>query len=116
MESKTFCSKKCAEFVEKVFTESALPSIMEYIKIDNLSRAFDKEWNTNGKLEKAAEHIKSWVENLGIKGLKTEIIKEKNANGEYLSPIIFTVIEGELDITYFFYGHFDKQPPFNGWD
>jgi len=58
---------------------------MEYIRIPNLSRAFDPEWQSNGLLEMAAEHIKIWVEELKIKGLKTEIIKIND-----LSPIIFT--------------------------
>lgn len=44
---------------------------MEYIKIPNLSRNFDPDWQSNGLLEKAAEHIKSWVEQLNIKGLKS---------------------------------------------
>jgi len=30
--------------------------------------------------------------------------------------LIFTEIKGDLPITIFFYGHFDKQPPFEGWD
>lgn len=34
---------------------------MDYIRIDNLSRTYDAEWDTNGKLEKAAHHIKDWV-------------------------------------------------------
>lgn len=33
-----------------------------------------------------------------------------------LTPIIFVEIEGSIDETYFFYGHFDKQPPFVGWN
>jgi acetylornithine deacetylase/succinyl-diaminopimelate desuccinylase-like protein len=98
-------------YCEKVFEDSAIPSLVEYIKIPNLSRAFDPLWETNGLLDKAAEHIKTWVEALNIKGLKTEIIKEKG-----LSPIIYTEIAGDLDVTVFYYGHFDKQPPFNGWD
>lgn len=52
-----------------------------------------------------------WVEGFGIKGLNTEVIKD-----EGLSPIIFTEIQGDLDETYFFYGHYDKQPPFEGWE
>lgn len=83
---------------------------MEYIKIPNLSRAFDKEWASNGLLEKAAEHIKKWAEDFGVKGLTTEVIKL-----EGLSPIIFTEVKGDTDETVFFYGHYDKQPPFNGW-
>lgn len=39
---------------------------MQYIKIPNLSRTFDPEWNTNGRLLEAAKHIKSWVESLKI--------------------------------------------------
>ena len=42
---------------------------MDYIRIDNLSRSYDPNWNTNGKLEAAADHIKSWIEQLDIKGL-----------------------------------------------
>lgn len=53
MESK-FDPKICEELVEEYFTQSALPSLEEYIKIPNLSRAFDKEWATNGLLEQAA--------------------------------------------------------------
>ncbi len=74
-----------------MYDTKAIPSLEEYIKIPNLSRAFDKEWATNGLLDKAAEHIKAWVESFNVKGLKTEIIKEKD-----LSPIIFTEIEGQL--------------------
>lgn len=83
-EATKFSSDKCKEQVEKYFMSSALPSLEEYIKIPNLSRNFDQEWATNGLLEKAAEHIKSWAEGFGVKGLTIEIIKEEN-----LSPIIF---------------------------
>ena len=65
---------------------------MEYIKIPNLSRAFDKEWASNGLLEKAAEHIKKWAEDFNVKGLTTEVIKL-----EGLSPIIFTEVKGDTD-------------------
>jgi len=44
---------------------------MEYIKIPNLSRAFDKEWLTNGLLDQAAEHIRKWAEDFQVEGLTT---------------------------------------------
>jgi acetylornithine deacetylase/succinyl-diaminopimelate desuccinylase-like protein len=50
------------------------------------------------------------VLNLQIKNLSCEIIKD-----EGYSPIIFTEIQGQIDQTLFFYGHYDKQPPFVGW-
>jgi hypothetical protein len=71
MEGAKYDVQKGKEFIAKIFDESVIPSLSEFIKIPNLSRAFDPEWATNGLLEKAAEHIKSWVEALGIKGLKT---------------------------------------------
>ena len=63
-------SKKLQAFVNEVFDKSAVPSLEEYIKIPNTSRNFDVDWAKNGLLEKAAEHIKTWVEKLEIKGLK----------------------------------------------
>lgn len=50
MESQTFNNEACQQFVEKIFTESAIPSLMEYIRIPNLSRHFDPEWQSNGLL------------------------------------------------------------------
>jgi hypothetical protein len=61
MEAPKFDVNKSKEFITKIFDESLIPSLSEFIKIPNLSRGFDKEWATNGLLEKAAEHIKSWV-------------------------------------------------------
>ena len=102
---------KATEFVNSNFDSSVVPSLVEFIKIPNLSRAYDTEWNTNGHQERAAQHVKAWVESLHIRGLKSEIIKE-----EALSPIIYTEVEGDLPYTVFYYGHFDKQPPMDGWN
>ncbi len=49
---------------------------MDYVRIPNLSRAFDPEWETNGLLPKAAVHIKDWIEKQNVKGLKIEIITD----------------------------------------
>ena len=64
------------EFIESKFDESVVPSLMEYVRIDNLSRTYDPEWMSNGKLEKAAGHIQEWVRGLGIEGLSCEVIKD----------------------------------------
>lgn len=29
--------------------------------------------------------------------------------------MIFIEVDGQVDETYLFYGHYDKQPPFTGW-
>lgn len=40
--------------VEKEFDSNVLPSLMDFVRIPNLSRDYDSEWNKNGLLEKAA--------------------------------------------------------------
>lgn len=69
--SAKFDVARSKAFISKVFDESMIPSLVEFVKIPNLSRGYDPEWETNGLLEKAAGHIKAWVEGLGINGLKT---------------------------------------------
>jgi len=54
-------TKKVSELTDKHFDTSVVNELCEYIKIPNLSPAFDAEWNTNGRLEEAAEHLKKWV-------------------------------------------------------
>jgi hypothetical protein len=54
MDCPKFDVQKSKDFIKKVYEESLIPSLVEFIKIPNLSRGFDPEWATNGLLEKAA--------------------------------------------------------------
>jgi acetylornithine deacetylase/succinyl-diaminopimelate desuccinylase-like protein len=99
------------KLVESEFEKSIIPGLCEFIKIDNLSPFFDLEWNTNGKLEKAADFLLNWVLVQGIKGLKAEIIKDSDK-----TPLLFVEIDAQgSDKNFLMYGHFDKQPHFSGW-
>lgn len=103
--------KDTLEYIDKEFESNVIPTLMDYVRIDNLSPAYDPEWETNGKAEKAANLLLTWALNQGVKGIKGEILKKKG-----LSPVIFLEIEpqgGEGNV--FMYGHFDKQPHFDGW-
>ena len=95
--------------MNKFWTDSIQPKIEEYISIDNLSRAFDSEWNTNGKLEKAAHLLKKWVEDQKVPGLTIEYFKDEDK-----SPLLFFEVPGTTNDTetVLFYGHFDKQVNF----
>lgn len=103
--------------MEEEFSKSALPSLLEYVRIENMSKGFytKEEWETVGwpKLEEAAHHVLTWITSAGVKGLKAEIVADREQD---LTPAILVEIEGDLPETYFFYGHFDKQPPFVGWN
>lgn len=71
-----FDPQAAQKFICEQFDKSALPALVEFIKIDNLSRSFDANWKTNGKLEQAAKHIIDWVTKQEIKGLQIELIKD----------------------------------------
>ena len=103
--------EKTSNMVEASFEKEVLPGLCEFVKIDNLSPFFDLEWNSNGKLEKAAQFCLDWVKNQGVAGLKGEIIKDEDK-----SPLIFVEIEARgSNKNFLLYGHFDKQPHFSGW-
>ena len=104
---------KTIEIVHKDFESSIIPALSDYIKIDNLSPEYDPEWKTNGKLEKAAQHIIDWASKQNIKGLKAQILKEENR-----SPMVYIQIPATSDDikkTILLYAHFDKQPHMTGW-
>lgn len=86
----------------------------DFISIPNLSPSFDPDWNENGLLEQAAEHLKSWSESQDVKGAKFELIKDDG-----YTPVLFIEIDASegytADKTVLMYGHYDKQPHFPGW-
>ncbi|CAI2367617.1 unnamed protein product [Moneuplotes crassus] len=114
MESTTDESIK--EYVHKTFDDTFLPSLMDFVRIPNLSPLFDPEWNTNGLLMKAANHLKDFADGLGLQGYTSEIVKEDDR-----TPVLFLTIEPfkvpeEDALTVLCYSHMDKQPWGDGWD
>lgn len=104
------------EYIHKTFDETFLPSLMDFVKIPNLSPLFDPEWNTNGLLIKAANHLKDFADSLELKGYTSEIVKEDDK-----TPLLFLTIEPfktkeEEALTVLCYSHMDKQPWGEGWD
>ena len=53
--------EKTFEDAKKDFDANILPGLEEFIRIDNLSPDYDKEWETNGKAEKAGMHLINWA-------------------------------------------------------
>lgn len=103
--------EKTKELINIGFEKELIPNLSEFIKIDNLSPAFDKEWNTNGKLEKCAKFCLDWALSQGVEGIKGEVIKDADK-----TPLIFIEIAARnSNKNCLLYGHFDKQPHFNGW-
>ncbi|MEE2887498.1 MAG: peptidase M20, partial [Planctomycetota bacterium] len=64
-----------AAFVDKIWDESIVPELIEYIKIPTKSPIFDPKWKENGHMDKAVAQISAWCEAQPIDGLTVEVIE-----------------------------------------
>lgn len=99
------------EFVNKVWDDSIVPSLEDYIRIPCKSPMFDADWVENGYMEEAVELIRSWCAEQPIEGLTVEVVR---LDGR--TPLIYIEVAGTGDSTVLMYGHLDKQPEMVGWE
>jgi acetylornithine deacetylase/succinyl-diaminopimelate desuccinylase-like protein len=98
-------------FVGKVWDDSIVPTISEYITVPNKSPHFDPEWEQHGHMEKAVKMLEAWCREQPIEGMQLEIVRIEGR-----TPLLFIDIPGASDDVVLLYGHYDKQPEFSGWD
>jgi len=103
-------NQKNMQFVEQFWEEEILESLKEYIAIPNKSPMFDPEWEANGHMTNAVNHVVNWIELQAVPGLKIEVRQLPSR-----TPTIYLELPGQIDSTVLMYGHLDKQPEFNGW-
>ena len=91
---------------------AALADLLDYIAVPCLSPAFDPDWIETGELSRAAGMLARWARRAlaSIPGAVVEIL-----SGEGRTPLIFIDVPGEPGPTAVLYGHYDKQPPMEGW-
>ncbi len=98
------------DFVTKMWDDSIVPALSDFVRIPALSPAFDANWSGHGHLDEAAKLMKNWADALGIPGMTSEILQLEGR-----TPLLFIEIPGDTDDTVMLYGHFDKQPEAEGW-
>eukprot|EP00930_Biecheleria_cincta_P049542 TRINITY_DN34739_c0_g1_i1.p1 TRINITY_DN34739_c0_g1~~TRINITY_DN34739_c0_g1_i1.p1 ORF type:complete len:532 (-),score=68.05 TRINITY_DN34739_c0_g1_i1:76-1671(-) len=96
--------------------DKAVPCLQEFVRIPNTTVRTDKEWETNGLLDKAAEHVVDWFRRQEIAGCTVELLKDPG-----FSPFVYIEVPGTANspraaTTFLMYGHLDKQPHGEGWD
>ena len=102
-----------AKWVEEQFTQSIVPTLVEYIKIPNKSAMFDPKWRENGHVDRAVELLAGWARKHLPEGATLEVVRL----GER-TPVIFIDVPatgGRSGDTVMLYGHLDKQPEMAGW-
>ena len=90
-----------------------LTFLEEFARIPALSPAYDPSWPTSGHLEAAAELMAAWAAARDLPGAVVEVVRLPG-----LTPTVVVDIpasDHDVSGTVLVYGHYDKQPPFDGW-
>ncbi len=104
-----------AAYVEQAWGDSVIPALCEYIRIPNKSPMFDPQWQKTGYMQQAVELLHGWTSQRPVQGLQLDIVTLPGR-----TPVLFAEVPGAADHnpdspTVFLYGHYDKQPEFDGW-
>src|SRR4029077_4107316 len=62
-----------ADHVGRVWEADVLPTLQEYIRIPNVSPAFDPDWATTGHMDRAVELVRAWMAARPIDGLRVSV-------------------------------------------
>ncbi len=95
------------KYLETELKENVIPNLMEFIKIENVSRIFDKNWETNGMQMKALNFMLDWYKKQKLENSSVHVLQEKGR-----TPCLLIVVENKSsNKNVLMYGHIDKQPP-----
>jgi acetylornithine deacetylase/succinyl-diaminopimelate desuccinylase-like protein len=102
-----------APFVNELWDRSIIPTLSDYVRIPNKSPAFDADWEARGYMQAAVELLRGWCSVPDIDGLTTEIVSIAGR-----TPVLFCEVPATAPDagTVLLYGHYDKQPEFDGWE
>jgi acetylornithine deacetylase/succinyl-diaminopimelate desuccinylase-like protein len=103
-------SAKTQQFVRKMWKDSVIPELMEFIRIPNKSPLYDPQWQENGHMDMAIALIEQWSRKQSIEGMKFDVVKLEGR-----TPLLFIDIPGDSTDCVLLYGHMDKQPEMTGW-
>jgi acetylornithine deacetylase/succinyl-diaminopimelate desuccinylase-like protein len=103
-----------AEHVDREWQDSILPALCEYIRIPNVSVAFDPQWDDHGHMRRAVELVSAWCSTRAIEGMSLGV-NELPGRTPLIVIDIPAFAGGDPDDVVLLYGHLDKQPEMVGW-
>ena len=101
---------RLARLVDKIWNDSILPQLIEYIRIPNKSPLFDPAWEARGHMDAAIELAQGWCRELQIPNGRLEVARLPGR-----TPALLLEIAGTARANLLLYGHLDKQPEMSGW-
>ena len=102
--------------VDRIWDDSALPTLIDYIRIPAKSPAYDADWAAHGHLGRAVDLIASWCRSRDLPDATVEVHELPGR-----TPVVLVDIpaqgpsRGAEGDTVLLYGHLDKQPELTGW-
>lgn len=115
--SVSFDQDAAASHVGRVWDDDIVPVLHDYIRIPNVSVAYDHTWAESGHMDRATELLREWCASRAADGLAGASVEVHELDG--LTPLLLVDVPpvggGSPDRTVLLYGHLDKQPPFEGW-
>ncbi len=105
-----------ADLVERaaqMWRADVVPLLLEFGTIPDLSPAYDPQWETAGHVDRAAELLGRWAAARDLPGATVEVVRLPG-----LTPTVLVDVPASDDGAMgnvLIYGHYDKQPPFDGW-
>jgi acetylornithine deacetylase/succinyl-diaminopimelate desuccinylase-like protein len=107
--------KTVSDVASTTWNDELIAELSDYIAIPALSPAFDPDWDDNGYLRNAVDHVHSWIKKQPVVGLTSWIAELPER-----TPVVVAVIPAFGDSsdskTVLLYGHCDKQPEMAGWE
>ena len=107
---------KLARFVDQVWGDAIVPTLVDYIRIPNKSPAFDPDWAAHGHMEEAVAMFERWAREriAALPGATLEIVRLPGRTPLILIEVPSSGATAAAD-TVLLYGHLDKQPEMVGW-
>jgi acetylornithine deacetylase/succinyl-diaminopimelate desuccinylase-like protein len=100
--------------VDDRWGRDVLGPLQDYVRIPNVSPAFDPAWDANGHMADATALVRGWCEARPIEAMTVEVLEVADRTPVVLCEIPAT--DAALaDDTVLLYGHLDKQPEMSGW-
>jgi acetylornithine deacetylase/succinyl-diaminopimelate desuccinylase-like protein len=101
-------------WIAATWDDEIVPTLVDYIRVPNVSPAYEPEWAELGHMETATEMLRSWAERRELQ-MSIEVHRLVGR-----TPVIMIEVPptggGSVTDTVLLYGHLDKQPEMDGWD
>jgi acetylornithine deacetylase/succinyl-diaminopimelate desuccinylase-like protein len=113
----TLDTDAASSYVGRTWDDDIIPVLHDYIRIPNVSVAYDADWAEAGHMARATDLLRQWCDRRAGEGLEGASVEVHEIEGR--TPVLLVDVPpvgaGSAYDTVLLYGHLDKQPPFSGW-